>query len=234
MDKSYRCAPDMYSTKCTPLMIMIINDKPESEIIKHIISNKNEINMQNEKRYTALIILIQNLRMYREIFVIRILKALIDNGADPNIKGHEGWTALMYFCSYTDSYFIDYVLKILLDSKIDVNIQLSDGTTALMIASRMSCLLHSENTVKLLLAANSDVNLVGFEGWTPLMGASARVNNQGTINIIKMLLYYNTDVNIKSTKGETASNIYIRRHNEKLDNNVLMLLGTTKRISFNF
>ena len=195
--------------------------------------NKNEINMQNEKLYTALIIIARNFKMYRQDFAMNILKTLIDFGADLNIKNNEGWTALMFVCCNSDSNFTENMLKMLLDSKVDINIQNTRGNTALMIASRVSCMHPTENTVKMLLAVKAEVNIKNDEGWTALMSASSYVNTQSTENVIRLLLNAKADVDIKSKEGETASNIYIRNNKQHLDDEVLILLGKTKGIPFN-
>jgi len=74
----YRCSLFVSSTNCTPLMIMIINKESEDEVINYILANKNEINIQDEKLWTPLMILTQNSNTF-ENFALNIMKTLIDN-----------------------------------------------------------------------------------------------------------------------------------------------------------
>ncbi len=158
-NKSYRCSPVLFSRNCTPLMIMIINRESEDAIINYILANKDEINIQNEKLWTALMILARNSNLYRENYSLNIMKILIDNGASLNIKEIDGFTALMLASgkSYIDS--TENTVKLLLDSGADVNIKTDTGSTALMFACANSNTDSTKNTVKMLLDAGADITI---------------------------------------------------------------------------
>lgn len=76
---------------------------------------------------------------------IKIVKTLLDSGADANLKGKYGWTALMN--AVTPGHV--KVVEELLLKGADPNIKNDSGTTAIMIAEK----LKKPEMIKLLKAA---------------------------------------------------------------------------------
>ncbi len=61
---------------------------------------------------------------------VETVKLLIDNGADVNIRGNDGWTALMYAtCNFQNSNI--ETAKLLLDSGADIQITNDNDETIL-------------------------------------------------------------------------------------------------------
>lgn len=91
---------------------------------------------------------------------IEIVKILLAQGADVNVKANNGVTALMR-ASWKGH---GEIVKILLAKGADVNVKSNSGATALMMASRKG---HCE-VVKTLIAQGVDVNAKDNDGYTAL------------------------------------------------------------------
>jgi len=61
---------------------------------------------------------------------------LIDNGADVNAAGNDGWTVLMH-AAVLGGY--DEIAQMLIDNGADINARDSEGGTALMAAENAGC-----------------------------------------------------------------------------------------------
>ena len=132
-----------------------------------------------------------------------IVKLLIDNGADPNIKSRQGETALMLAAEqgykvvaerereYTE------IVKILIDNNADLNIKSGGGYSALMYAVSRGG--HTE-IVELLIDNGADLNIETNSNETALMRSATR----GHIEMVKLLIDNGADLNIKNSGGNTA------------------------------
>ena len=106
---------------------------------------------------------------------LKTVKALIDAGADVNIKNGYGKTALM--CASRKGCL--EIVKILIQARADLNLQDQDQWTALIYASGAG---HLE-IVKYLVDAGADLNLKTKGGWTASMHAS----DQGHREVVTVL-----------------------------------------------
>ena len=70
--------------------------------------------------------------MLQEMEHTEVVKLLLDNGADINIKNVDGWTALMYAAEKG----CKEIVKLRIDNKADLNIKTKVGRTALDIAEQ--------------------------------------------------------------------------------------------------
>lgn len=95
----------------------------------------------------------------------KIVKLLLDRGADVNHKDGEGWTPLMYSLVYRQLFKDDEIAEELLKRGADVNARAKNGDTALTIASEKG----AARIVGQLLEKGADPNLRDRHGRTPLM-----------------------------------------------------------------
>ena len=140
------------------------------------------------------------------------IKALIDAGADVNVKNKRGNTALMYAAGVNDN---SEVVKALLDVGADVDVKDDHyGNTALMYAAMYSGddtlqdlrngfvdMVKNSEIVRALIEAGADVNVKNNRGNTALMyEAMSRKNPE----IVKVLLEAGAEVNAENDSGYTA------------------------------
>ena len=131
-----------------------------------------------------------------------IVKLLLDNGADLNIKGNYGYTALMIAVREGNT----EIVKLLLDNGADLNIKGNYGYTALMIAVREG----NTEIVKLLLDNKADISgEINYQNNVmypadyddnELMYAAEK----GYKEIVKLLIDNGADLNITNYNGDTA------------------------------
>jgi ankyrin repeat protein len=134
---------------------------------------------------------------------VRIVKMLLDHGADVNAASHIGNTPLMRAVKFENNLPI---VTLLLEHGADVKKQESSdsfGYTAL----HESVIHGNAEIVKALLDHGADVNakIIGSldNGQTALHRAVAYPWE----NIVKLLLAYDADTGIKDAKGETALDV---------------------------
>ena len=156
-----------------------------TEVVKLLIKENADVNVQDEDGWTAL--LLASLNGHTQV-----VELLIKENADVNIQKKNGVTALMLASVYGHTQVVELLIK----ENADVKIQSKEGVTALMLASLNG---HTQ-VVELLLKQNADVNIQNENGWTALMLAS----QNGHTQIVELLLQENTDVNAQGTNGENA------------------------------
>lgn len=138
----------------------------------------------------------------------KIVKMLIDAGANVNTKSTDGLTILM-FAIITKN---NGATNILINAGIDINAQDIDGLTALMTAIK----LKNNRVVSLLINSWADLNIKDKNGYTALMHAIICENNIAST----ILINAKADLNIKCNKGETVLILAISFKN----NNVVKML----------
>ena len=123
---------------------------------------------------------------------LEAVKDLLAKGADVNVKGDHGITALIKAISLGHL----EVAKELLAHGVDVDATNSNDETALLHASQRG---HLE-VVKALLAAGADANAKGNIGGTALMQAS----HCGHLDVVTALLAAGANVDAKNIDGTSA------------------------------
>lgn len=155
---SYTCEKNVIlrgSVNFTPLMYLVKHYTEyyfTESLNEYILVHKEEINKQNEKGYTALMLAcIDNKKSYVEM--------LIRNGADINLRDISGNNALIYACFYAS----EEIVKMLIDAGSDINVQNNLRFTPLHAA----ILNKANREIKIiLLLINNGINLklrYGFE-----------------------------------------------------------------------
>jgi len=145
----------------------------------------------------------------------KIVKILLDSGADPNKQSKAGQTALMlaaHNSSPERGTSSEKTVKILLKAGADPNKQDTEcGSTALMMAAGDSSSergTSSEKTVKILLKAGADPNKQDTVcGWTALMYAarySSPERGTSSEKTVEILLEAGADPNKQNRYGVTA------------------------------
>jgi ankyrin repeat protein len=155
-----------------------------------------------------------------------LIKVLLDNGADPNVRMKEVPPVRRAFLRVTgDLSWVDMtgqtpflraalagdvtVMRLLLQYKADPHIPTFAGTTPLMIAAGINWVFSQTydegedarlEAVKLCHELGMDVNAVNSMGLTALMGAA----NNGSDEIIKFLVEKGATLDPKDNEGRSA------------------------------
>lgn len=145
----------------------------------------------------------------------RVVEALLERGADPNLKDDMNKVPILLCTSpteydYNKSKEIVQILDALLRNKADVDVRdISSGITPLM----NSIYIGNSELTKKLIDCGADVNIgVVNNIWSPLTKA---VHN-GDIDIVKMLLDSGADVNFVDASGGTPLLLAVESGNTEL------------------
>jgi ankyrin repeat protein len=123
---------------------------------------------------------------------LKIVKFLIDNGADVNAKDWYGTTVLIPVAEWGNLEIVKY----LIDNGADVNAKDRSGDTVLMLVAFWGDL----EIVRLLIDKGADANAKDVVGETVLMLAA----KGGNPEVVKFLVDQGLDVNAETNDGETA------------------------------
>ncbi len=123
---------------------------------------------------------------------LRLVRHLLQAGADLEITDNEGRTALWYGCLAERP----EILPLLLATNLNVNARQADGRTALAAMADMG----ATERVKALLQANADVNTEDASGRTPLHYAC----HTGQVELVRVLLRAKAKVNTQDKEGQTV------------------------------
>lgn len=149
-------------------------------------------------------------------FCIEIVKLLLNNNANVNIKDNSGKTCLMYAltCIKCERSSLK-ILKLLLKNNANIDAQDNNGITALMLMSfntggvydslkmhRTGLLLRS------LLENNANTNIQDIHGYTALMYIHSKGENIQYKKASTLLLEYDA-IYTKSSPFETKENTII-------------------------
>ncbi len=164
------------------------------EKVKKILQRTGESNLNQVDRYrfTAL-------RWAVTLEHWEIATLLLENGADPNIIGMDGGTALHMLCHYDQP----NLLKKMLNRGSDPNIQNRWGRTALHAAVRRNAL----ESLKILLENGGNPELKTKEGWT-LMHVAYLSGHPEMIHYLKHRGLSNLELD---RNGKTARSLYRKR-----------------------
>jgi ankyrin repeat protein len=120
-----------------------------------------------------------------------LVKLLLDQGADPNVKNNAGATALMWGVGDARK------VRLLVARGADVNARSEDGKTPLVIVAGQA---GAAGIVKLLLEKGADIKARDINGSTALIQAAGG----GDAEILRLLIARGSDVNAQSNSGGTA------------------------------
>ena len=145
--------PDIYNNKDIAKIIEALRSK-KFDNIKRLVEEGLDINTQNNKKMTAL--MLYALEDRPEENKLEAIKVLTSNAADVNIKNNEGMNALMLYALENKTNDINSkVLKILIEYGANINSKNNAGLTALMLCSKDGRLA----SVDILLDNGADINV---------------------------------------------------------------------------
>ncbi|CAL1537868.1 unnamed protein product [Lymnaea stagnalis] len=176
------------------------------EIMSILLKYGSNINSSNDDGRTALMV-------GSEIEgTLGILKLLVDNGADINLRDTDGNAALhrAVHSGRTEN------VKLLLESGADVNLRDAIGSTPLHYAME-SC--GASESLNILLEHGADVNAQDNQGNTPLMILS-NICFFSTENVIRTLVKAGSSVNQRNKSGMTVLMMFVH----ECDKDILHIL----------
>ena len=126
-----------------------------------------------------------------------VKKALAD-GADINMQTENGYTPLLWACTYSSRPEYAEVAKYLISAGADPNIRAKDGTTAILDAAE-----NSEEITKLLLNNGADIKAVRDDGRGIFTGVIFGIL-MGSVDLefAEFILSKGADVNEAATSGD--------------------------------
>ena len=115
-------------------LILLTKKNPElvSQIAQYLIVCPEEVNKQNEKGFTALMLASKYSTKYS---TEETVKVLIEAKAKVDIKSDTGYTALMCATLYADKFSSAETVKLLIEAKADILIKNNDGLNAAKLST---------------------------------------------------------------------------------------------------
>jgi ankyrin repeat protein len=133
----------------------------------------------------------------------KIVKSLIDFGAEVNLKDNDEFTPLRFASVEPKKESV----IVLLENGADVNVLDSQGSSPLMLVS----LRPNHELIKRFLEKGADINSQNNFGYTPLMYSLNFIHIEGQIETVKLLLENGADVNLKDDKGRGIKSLFENR-----------------------
>lgn len=206
----YNCSVHTTSTNFTPLMYLVSKARKlncNSKLKEYILTHKDELNKQNTKGWTALMIACRNSNSESTESTV---KMLIDAGADLNLKNVIGSTALILALEYSDENSSVNTVKLLIDAGADLNYTNNKNSTALIMAIRyIKNISVKEIVVKMLITAGADINIKDTFEHTALLYAINSLHC--STKTIELLINAGADINTHDGK-KTAIIIACQHH----------------------
>jgi ankyrin repeat protein len=175
----------------TPLMIAC--DDASLDMINLLISRGADVNYENRKNRTPLIIATES----KSPFDYHMIDLLLSKGADVNGVTSNGNTVLLSATKFGDRKLMEYLVKL---PNININCTHNDGATPLMRASY----LNFSDNVSLLIENGAEIEAKNKRKETALYIASFR----GYIDVVKLLVEkFNANVNNGDCDGDTPLSV---------------------------
>lgn len=203
-EKIYRCCGSCFSKGFTHLhkCVMNTNECPflNTYIDTYLNLYPDEINVRNEKGYTALMLASPNTNTCSTYETVEIL---LKHGANVNEKCSVGCTALVLSSTNLKN-SDENTLKILLKYGADVNLANKYNGTALMyVIINVGNYENINETIKVLLDYGAKINLQDNCDSTALMYA-IWLSFSKSEEIIKTLLDYGSNIDLKNIYNDTS------------------------------
>lgn len=183
--------------KETPVHIAVQSEKDDVNILKLLVNAGASVKTKDANKNSPL-----HLALFESNE--KIIKFLLENGANPNARDEGRFTALHYACQYADKYM--NIIKMLLKAGANVNAVNNNGD----IAASSTVVYGHLDAFKYLLKAGSNINHVSKFGSTCVslmiksLGISTNYENEKKLEelqeTIKLAIEY-TDVNLTDANG---------------------------------
>lgn len=177
----------------TALMLASKHNSDEHyQVIKFLIENGADVNVQDNEDNTPLLNAIQTNNL-------KIVKLLLENGAKVNVRNRDGVYPVI-----KSSQIGDYeITQELIKAGANLNVKDFNYNTPLMTAVE-----NSNNKLIDLLVNKNVINVVDVKKESPLIKAV----KAGNIEAIKTLMKYkNLDLNVRDANNQTALNIALKK-----------------------
>ncbi|MBS0009948.1 MAG: ankyrin repeat domain-containing protein [Bacteroidales bacterium] len=126
------------------------------------------------------------------------VKKALAEGADINKQSDNGYTSLMWACTYSSRTEYAEVAKLLIAEGADVNIPASDGTTALLEAAE-----SSEEVTRLLIERGADINATRDDGRGIITSVVFGIlRERADIGLAEFFISKGADVNETAVSGD--------------------------------
>lgn len=122
---------------------------------------------------------------------LRVVKCLIENGADMSLVDNSGWNTLHFASQGGNPDIIDLIAS----HVADIDLRAPKAFTPLMVAADNGRL----NAVKYLLKSGADLSLEDDNGWKPLHHAA----RGGNTAVIELFLSDMEEIDPRANRGET-------------------------------
>lgn len=186
-------------------------EKGDLDALQNALAQKVDINAQDSKKRTALMIATYNQD-------VEAAKLLMDAGADVNIQDDMLNTPFLY--AGAEGYL--EILKLTIQANADPTILNRYGGTALIPAAEHG---HVEVIEELLNNTTIDINHVNRLGWTALMEAIVLNNGNPTQQtVVQLLIDHGADVNIPDNNNVTPLQ-HAKKQGFKEIENILIAAG---------
>jgi len=133
---------------------------------------------------------------------VDVITMLLEDGADPNTRDENGWTALHYVAALNSN---PDVITLLVEAGADLEARADDGWTALHVAAGLN---DNPDVITRLIEAGADLEARDDDGWTALHFAGRFNKNP---DVITRLLDLGADGTAKTDEGETVWELTVRK-----------------------
>lgn len=214
----YPCSRNTLSDNFTMLMFMIINMTDIDIIADYVSKNRNQVNKQNNKGWTALMIACCSSNIYGNDTV----ELLLQNNADANMKNNNLQTALTLSIINNNTNSNIETIMILLNYLAYINPQDIEKNTPLMYV----CKNYNLELVKLLLDHKANVDILDIDRNSPLMIACKDCN----VELAKLLINNKANIHFKNLLGLNALTICTYNRVENLE--IINMIQTIENKTF--
>ncbi len=190
--------PNVFTTK--PPALILATTNRNARVVKSLIKHGANVNIQDQNGCTALQHAASLAKQHQAINYIFHLRS-----ADPNIRNHQGETALHRVAALTPDVGTHLVIKNLLYMQADLDVTDNAGETAFFYAlEQVNARFLPMTTLKLLRP--TDLNKRNHQGYTPLMVAVLHTQ----LVLVEYLLSSDVDTTAQCHDGSTALMLFLK------------------------